>query len=349
MQKIYLFLICLLGINDIKSSEKFFNLAPNFYVLWKEVQKSYRHIINSRDANFYVLWTEMQRNYGCIINSIDASTFDMQYCHPQWASCRSPLQQFLLGSPQKNFINFNLPGLCWTNGGNFQHISELEQIYLQHCISDKTQVLINKASDSTLANLPFDCKEFYCSPTSLRHLFYIGRVLEGSKSLNIKTVVEVGSGYGNLVRLFKQILPETTFIMFDLPEMLALQWLYLKLTLPQVPIFFHTTVPEHFEEGAIHLLPSFWAQIINIKANIFLSTFALTESTEFFQKEIIKKNFFDADVCYLAGQIQGWSGVYVDHKILHEAVRKQYSFVTCSPIANSTLKQKSFEMMAIQH
>ena len=80
--------------------------------------------------------------------------------------------------------------------------------------------------------------------------------------------------------------------MFDIPEMAAVQWLYLKTTLPEVTIIFHTEVPDFFEENAIHILPISLIDETDIKVDIFVSTFALSESSQNLTTENHKKIIF---------------------------------------------------------
>lgn len=209
------------------------------------------------------LWEEMQQNYKTMIADAAHDKIISDYCHPHWASCRETLKTFLLGNPKETFIDFNLPGLCWAYSLAVEHITEIQTIYLQNCIGDKTKLLLQKTSDHPLAHLPVNIPEFNCSVNCLYHLFYLGKILEQCQNNPIKTTVEIGGGYGNFMRLLKQAVPDSTNIMFDIPEMAALQWLYLKSTLPDnTPIFLHTHIPHHFESGAIHILPIYLIESI---------------------------------------------------------------------------------------
>lgn len=298
-------------------------------------------------ANISPLWEEMQKNYRSIISDTHRDQRTLHYCHPHWASCREALKTFLLGNPKETFIDFNLPGLGWTYSLAMEHLSEIQTIFLQNCVANKTKILLENASDHPLAKLPVNIQEFNCSVHCLNHLFYLGRILETRGNNPIKTTIEIGSGYGNLMRLLKQIAPESTNIMFDIPEMAALQWLYLKSTLPQhTRIFLHASIPNNFEPGAIHILPISFIDDIELTTDIFISTFALSESANSLQKKVIEKRFFNANVCYLAGQLEGWSGYFVGHNLIHEAIRNQFAFVVCSPFPNSTKKSRSYEIIA---
>ena len=305
-------------------------------------------VASNARADFSELWHQMQENYQKILGSIDQESFNSQYCTAHWADCRKPLQDFLLGTPQEKFIDFNVPGLCWAYWNGFDHLNEWQLIYLQDCTREKTKFLLKRISEHPIANLPCLVKEFECSTLSLMHLFYLCRILETAPENDIHSLVEVGGGYGNLMRLAKQMIPDLTGIMFDIPEMAAIQWLYLKTTLPETNVIFHTSKPDTFEEGAIHVLPASLIDAVKVKTDVFVSTFALSESSDFFQKKVIQKDFFDAGICYVTGQLHGWNNYFVNHINLHESIRNLYRCVLCVPSTNSTQEAKSYELIAFK-
>lgn len=70
----------------------------------------------------------------------------------------------------------------------------------------------------------------------------------------------------------------------------------------------HDRMPESFEKGAIHLIPVFMVPEISLKADLFISTFALSESSQATQQMIVDKNslkrpfaIFQAN--YMGGEI----------------------------------------------
>ena len=68
----------------------------------------------------------------------------------------------------------------------------------------------------------------------------------------VKTVLEIGSGYGTVARTFKLIDPERRYILVDLPESLAFSYAYLKLNFPDKKFRFITepcATSDRFEQG----------------------------------------------------------------------------------------------------
>lgn len=64
----------------------------------------------------------------------------------------------------------------------------------------------------------------------------------------------------------------------------------------------HARVLETFQEGAIHLIPIYLLPQLTLKADfLFISTFALSESSAYTQETVVAKKFFYAKYCYISG------------------------------------------------
>ena len=145
--------------------------------------------------------------------------------------------------------------------------------------------------------------------------------------------------------------PEVTLVLIDFPELLSLQYLYLSSSLPDAQIVVHSTIPETLQEGAIHLVPVFLIKDMSFQADAFISTFALSEATPYLQNLIIEKKFFNASICYLAGQLMGWNSLnFVNQALVLNGVRSVYNDVLCEPfhaLSTNFIKDlPSYELLA---
>jgi hypothetical protein len=207
-----------------------------------------------------------------------------------------------------------------------------ELCYLKYCVSPETDCLIKKFKEPAFGDLAITCTEYGCSTNSLGQLYYAARILEKMQSSEkIKTIVEVGGGFGNLAYIFKNMLPDATLVLFDLPELLVIQYLYLTLALPDVPVTIHHDLSGSIDTAGIHLMPIFLLSQAHVKADVFVSNFALSEATTEVQQAVINKNFFDAPLSYITGQLNGAREEFVNQKLIHEAVRTAYDKVDCLP------------------
>ena len=209
-----------------------------------------------------------------------------------------------------------------------------EVVGLQNCIKNETKELLKRFQDTPFGGILLECKQFNCSINSLGQLFFLSKILERNNIADIRMIVELGGGYGCLARVTKMVLPETTYIILDLPECLAIQSLYLKATLSNVHIVVHTKIPEKFEKGVIHLVPIFCIHDLNLKTDIFISTAALSETPATLQKIVVEKRFFNAQSAYLTGQLNRWGSQYnFEHQaVIFNGMRASYNLCFANPL-----------------
>lgn len=277
-------------------------------------------------------WASMQENYNRINRALTVSgdmQKDQQYCHPHWQQNKEQLKQLILGPTNEDFasnpqISSNMIRRGWTP------VQQYEVCYLKNCLSEKTQEMIKRTQDTSFLGLPRECQEFNCSTNTLAQLYYAAKTLELSNN-NLSSIVEFGGGYGNLARMYKEMLPEVTYFIIDLPELLAIQHFFLQSTLPGVDVQMHAQIPSEFKKGSIHLIPAYIAEGMNIKTDLFVSAFAITESSEIMQNIVANKRFFDASICYVVGQLVGCNHPWVHHSVLQSSIRKSYIVAECRP------------------
>jgi putative sugar O-methyltransferase len=332
--------------------------SPQFYRLFLCIFFTYNNIFSSELSPKFVvsakrsqdLWHHMQKLYNqCMTNGEKNNALMNKWCHDFWASTRNQLAQIVRRSHVVNFLGESSIAAAMVRG-EFGVPQMFEEIYLDSCISNYTKNIISKTSDTTFGNLPRTSSKFNCSTSNLGHLFYLAKVIEyaskgGHQPVNIGSVLEIGGGYGNLARLFKQALPDVTLILIDLPEMVALQWFFLRCTLPNVKVVFHTDSQKGIVLNAINLIPLNLLNDFSLKTDVFVSTFALSECSTNFQEYIAQKRFFEASLCYVNGQLNGL-GNWAQHSTVFKSLYTLYSDVICQPFHMVSLHLKCYELIA---
>ncbi len=99
-----------------------------------------------------------------------------------------------------------------------------------------TRRILPMLQDPPMGN-PYLCEFFpLTSPMSIQHVYYIDMIYKKMGFFvpdnQIGHIVEVGGGYGNLARLFRNFGYEGTHCILDLPEMQSMQQHYLAHVLP---------------------------------------------------------------------------------------------------------------------
>lgn len=119
-----------------------------------------------------------------------------------------------------------------------------------------------------------------------------------------ESIIEWGGGYGNMARIIRRMNPSITYTIIDLPELLALQYIYLASIEGEDNV--HIVQPGlQLMLGKINLLSSQLAvaKSIDLECDAFISTWAITESPHNAQKFVKGKEFFGARNLLIASHI----------------------------------------------
>lgn len=233
---------------------------------------------------------------------------------PFWAELNKKYEKILLPAPPFSFLRNKLISytMVFTKGGKFlrSRVDFLEKIFPQN----ELKIILEEdyVGSPTLVSA-----KYLASHNSVYHFYHIGKFLDGTKAdLNdIKLIVEWGGGYGNMAKLFWRLKQgDLTYVLIDTALFSCLQWLYLSVALGEEKIKIISSPQERIENGKINILPLNFlnnyseqgtltqASLNNLNADLFVSTWALSESSEFTQKYVEKNNFFNAPRLLLAYQ-----------------------------------------------
>ena len=296
--------------------------------------------------SFNEQWLLMQENYKKMLITFPQQE---QYCNNCWKTNQRAIEKIILGTPNQRFLYEPVISGAMVRRG-YTLFQKYEDTFILDCIHPETKKLVLSYKETSFGLLPKECKELNCSTSTLGCLFYAAKILDNPNKPEIKTIMDFGGGYGNLTRIFKQLLPEVTLFIVDLPELIAIQYLFLNSTLPDTKIYVHTEKTDMFEQGAIHLIPIYLVEKLNLTTDLFVSTFALSETPLFVQNLVINKNFFNASMCYATGQLHGWGNFnFEQHDTVFNSIRALYSYVSCQPfhhMLESSLS--SYEIVGIR-
>lgn len=297
-------------------------------------------------------WLEMQDVYKVLSAACDQERLRSEdvLTHAYWKSNQNAIRDLILGKPDQHFFNFPpISGTMVSRG--YDALQKYEILYLTYCIDEATRKKIAFFRETSFGSIPIEINEFNCTANSLGQLYVAARVLETVREYSLRSIIEFGGGFGNLARIFRQIDPTITYVIIDFPELLALQYMYLKNTLPDAHIIVHTRENAgDIDSGYIHLVPVYFADTLNVKADCFISRFGLSEATDAAQHLMLKKRFYDARFLYVVGQLQGWRAIgstFVGQKTLLDGIRAAYKNVTCQPFHSPDLERvPSYEVEA---
>lgn len=245
--------------------------------------------------------------YDALTTSIPQETFerfDAEYCHPVWRDAKARFAGSLRRGLPEYFLDDSVLRPQMVTRG-WAELQQYEEAYLASRPSD-LGALAERFVESRVGEPHLECRRYRCSATSLGHLYYLVRILEAFPDLATgpRTVLELGGGYGNFARVYTSLVPDARYVIVDFPEMIAVQNLFLRLNGIDTDVC-ATAAGVRPSEGKISLLPVQRVEELPGPVDVFISHFALSETSRGFQQMIAGKRFLESPRLYLTGQYTG--------------------------------------------
>jgi len=141
------------------------------------------------------------------------------------------------------------------------------------------------------------------SGNRIHHLYHFIRYQEETGSIP-HNVFEFGGGYCGMARLHRRFCgPDSTYIVTDLRILSCLQYDYLSTILGAEAVNIITTKGQAIEPGKINIVPlSLLDSTKGVEAELFLSTWGISEAPKTVQDYVIEKNLFGAKKVLMARQ-----------------------------------------------
>lgn len=144
------------------------------------------------------------------------------------------------------------------------------------------------------------------SHNAIHHAYHLERYEAAVGGLlEPEHVVEWGGGYGSLARLFlRRHTGNPTYTIVDTPLLSCLQWLYLSSVLGEDRVRLLSSREDSIEPGLVNLLPLglLDQHAATLRSDLFISTWALSESGPASVELVGRRAWFDASRLLLAFQ-----------------------------------------------
>ena len=217
--------------------------------------------------------------------------------HESWLQNIMALESYFTGQMSEDFISNNIVNgtMVFTNRKvhklELKNISDVfEKNKTEEIISKglNTAFLSGKSRRSTLIN-------------SVHHLHHLMRFEQstGKKIGAINNVVEFGGGYGNMARIVNNIGSCKTYSIVDLLLFSCIQYVFLSTVAGNNQVAFDDGNAKGNTKFLLH--PLFRADSpVNLRGELFLSTWALSESTRAAYEWVTACDWFGATSLLLA-------------------------------------------------
>ncbi len=223
-----------------------------------------------------------------------------KYLIAAWDKNIIDLENLILTNLNFNFLNN--PIIQKTMFVNCSSWIDVELKYLKQRINDKKLKYLLR--ENAVGAPPISNYKYLTSGNSIHMLYHLERFIDSTKcNLNkINSVVEWGGGYGNFARIFFKLIRGCTYVMIDLPLFSVLQWIYLKVAVGRDKVNIIKSVDDKIVKNRINILPVCFLDYFNIDCDLFISTWALSESNAYSQQCVREKGWLESNHLLLGYQ-----------------------------------------------
>lgn len=221
-----------------------------------------------------------------------------RYVRPDWAERNAELARDLLPVPPHDFLRH--PAIRFQMFVDERVLPD-ELPFVRSRLDD--EMLLAEDSVGGPPTLPVAGSTVRTSPNTVHQLYHLLRYeqVTGRRLRDVGTTVEWGGGFGSLMRLIVRMHSgASTCVMFDTPIFTALQWLYLSAVLGEEHVVLHDAGPVRPISGCVNIVPIGLVADTEVKADLFISNWALNESMPAAQRDVVACGWFGADSLLLA-------------------------------------------------
>lgn len=254
--------------------------------------------------------------------------------HPLWEDARRGFAELVLGGVPPDFLSHQLVRHMLYRTG-FGELEQIELDYLEAAPAALRRRCLAYREPWAGAPARDGRRPFAGSVSALNKLYYFVRIAERIPLERVRTIVDFGGGYGLMCHVLQELVqPRPTVAIVDLPELLALQYVVLE-TAAAGPVVAHTVPPVELRPGAANLVPVQLLSGSGITCDLFVSTFALSETTPALQRVVAASGFLGASSLYVTGQettAELWQQYGLSEmSLVLESARRRYTDVRLEP------------------
>ena len=278
---------------------KYFLFCRNFYKFSSKIIYFFNF---SENENFHENYHLYKKNY---IEKLGDISNCQKFIIPMWQGLAENIKADFINNFNISFLENKVirRTMFLDYGGSAlqkMEINNLEKIYSKNRL--KYLLKETPVGQPTITNF-----KYWTSHNSIHQLHHLANFSEITSLdySNISQVVEWGGGYGCMARVLMKFNPNLTYIIIDLPIFSIIQAIYISTIFSPDKINVITDENQNIAKNKINIIPINMLIGNNIKilnTDIFISTWALSESTDYSQEYVEANIFFGAKYLLMAHQ-----------------------------------------------
>ncbi len=252
--------------------------------------------------NFKIVYSEMKNLYLVNKDKYDYSEFIVH----QWHKNMLEIEKYFLNNYSFSFLNHSVikATMFMYTYKKWKNIQKA--LILRFLTKNKAKEILREYN---IGKPLLNDIEYVTSGNNIHHLYHLIKFFKetGTKSSDINTIVEVGGGYGNMAKIYKKMNIESTYIIIDIPIFSYIQAVYLKTIYGKEAVHIVHNNDIYVKKGYINIIP-LDKKILDLidkvisNVDLFISTWALSESNEVMQNYIKNTDYFNAKYLLMAYQ-----------------------------------------------
>lgn len=226
-----------------------------------------------------------------VINSLNKLGSE-PYIMPFWVNVNKKAQASFLPKPKHDFLaNKAIIDTMFVVGD--ERWLKIQTDYLKKILGEDYELAVKEDWAGAPKLIP-GRKTSHNSIHHMYHLFFFEKKTR-KKLREIPTIVEWGGGYGSMSKLWRRNFNRTgTYIIIDTALFCSIQWLYLSTVLGENEVHLLKDDNSKIVPGIINIVPLALLDNVEIKGDLFISTWGLSESSTTAQDYVVKKKWFGA-------------------------------------------------------
>lgn len=245
-------------------------------------------------------FAHLSPNFPDLYRKITTQDID-NFIVPFWQDYNEKLEKIFLPLPPFGFLrNKIVTSTMFVDAGGKWLAKQLS--FLEKALA--TKVLQRLLEEDYVGRPIIRNSKYLTSHNSIHHLYHIiyFQNKTRTKITECDSILEWGGGYGNMAKIVKRMNNEITYTIVDTPLFCCIQWLYLSTILGRNQVNIITGLKDIISPRKVNILPVGLLRKQNIRADMFIATWSLSESSRFAQDYVESLNFFGAEHLLLAFQ-----------------------------------------------
>lgn len=281
------------------------------HIIKKVTSKLYRHTYSAiaslfvrrkKAENFNKVQAKMKALY---LENRDGYEY-LEFVMPLWQQNMREIERLFLNGFSFSFLNYHvIKTTMFMYTFNYWRNTQKKLIAEYFAKPDAKSILREYNVGRPLLN---DI-EYSASGNNIHHLYHAIKFFAETKTKasDFNVILEVGGGYGNMAKIFKSLNKTSTYIIIDIPIFSYIQVVYLKTLYGEEAVNIVHGNNINIRIGCINLVPLDKRNIYAVAkaighVDLFISTWALSESNEAMQELIKQLEYFKAKYLLLAYQ-----------------------------------------------